>query len=62
LIPHDTIESEIEKVVPDKETKIIIYCRTGNRTKTAGRTLEELGYKNIFDMGGIIGWTYGLID
>jgi phage shock protein E len=61
LIPHDIIESEIEKAVPNKETSIIIYCRTGNRTKTAGRILKGLGYSNIFDMGGIVEWPYGLI-
>lgn len=62
LIPHDKIESEIEKVVPNKKTSIIVYCRTGNRTKTATRVLEELGYNSIYDMGGIVEWPYGIIE
>ena len=58
LIPHDEIAEKIKDAVPDKDTPIIVYCRSGNRSKTASDTLIELGYSQIFDMGGIVDWPY----
>lgn len=42
----------------DKNAKIIVYCRSGNRSKTAKELLEKLGYTNVYDMGGINNWPY----
>lgn len=42
----------------DKSAKIIVYCRSGNRSKTAKELLEKLGYTNVYDMGGINNWPY----
>lgn len=49
----DAIENYIEDKVPDKETKIIVYCRSGNRSATAASKLIDLGYKNIYDLGAM---------
>ena len=49
----DTIGVNIEKMVSDKNTKIIVYCRSGNRSATAANTLINLGYKNVYDLGAM---------
>lgn len=58
LIPVDVIKDQAEQILTDKESKIIIYCRTGNRSQTAGEILKDLGYKSIYDLGGIVDWPY----
>jgi len=50
-IDVDSIESVIESKVEDKNTKIIVYCRSGNRSATAANKLVEMGYKNVYDLG-----------
>lgn len=52
-----TIESENISL----DSKIIVYCRSGNRSKTAQEKLNELGYTNVYDMGGIINWPYDVV-
>lgn len=49
----DTIGVNIEKLVSDKNTKVIVYCRSGNRSATAANTLINLGYKNVYDLGAM---------
>lgn len=49
----DTIGVNIETLVKDKDTKIIVYCRSGNRSATAADTLINLGYKNVYDLGAM---------
>ena len=49
----DTIGVNIEKLVSDKNTKIIVYCRSGNRSATAANTLINLGYTNVYDLGAM---------
>lgn len=58
LIPLDTLKTQAGTLLTDKNAKIIIYCRSGNRSKEAAEIMISLGYKNIFDMGGIIDWPY----
>lgn len=58
LLPLGDIKDKISNVIPDKDTIVIIYCRSGNRSKTAAELLVELGYKRVYDLGGIIGWPY----
>lgn len=59
LLPVGTItEESAAEVIPDKETTVLIYCRSGNRSKTAAKTLTELGYTNIYEFGGITTWPY----
>jgi len=58
LIPVDELQGKIEDKFPNKEQGIIIYCRSGNRSKTAANMLLKMGYKNVYDLGGIINWPY----
>ncbi len=48
--------SEIPEL-PDKDQLILVYCRSGNRSKQAARKLADLGYTNIVEFGGILDWT-----
>lgn len=58
LVPLHTIEEKITEVIPDKNIKIFVYCRSGNRSKTATKLLLKLGYTNVYDLGGINSWPY----
>lgn len=58
LIPDYAIREEAEKALPDKDALILVYCRSGRRSKNAAQTLAELGYTNIREFGGIIDWPY----
>lgn len=58
LIPNEIIGSDPPAELPDKEALILIYCRSGNRSKTASEKLIKMGYTNIYDFGGIIDWDY----
>ena len=56
-IPNETIGSEEIAELPDKNQLILVYCRSGNRSKQASEKLVALGYTNIYEFGGIIDWT-----
>ena len=55
-IPNETIDESIIEQLPDKEQLILIYCRSGNRSKQATQKLQNLGYTNLIEFGGIIDW------
>ena len=57
-IPLDEIEYNIKSEIPSLDTKIIVYCRSGNRSNMARNTLLKIGYTNVYDLGGIDNWTY----
>lgn len=57
LIPNETINSEKPDELPDLDQIILIYCRSGRRSKEAAQKLADMGYTNIFEFGGIIDWT-----
>lgn len=60
-IPNETIgEGEI-KELPNKNALILIYCRSGNRSKQAAQKLEKLGYTNLIEFGGIIDWKGAIV-
>lgn len=61
LLPYDEISIKAETVLPNKNKKILIYCRSGNRSSIAAKELSELGYTDIIDFGGIISWNYELV-
>ena len=61
LIPHYEIADRAEKELPDKDQLILVYCRSGNRSKQASQVLAELGYTNVKEFGGIIDWEYGTV-
>ena len=58
VIPHDEINEKAEQMLPDKDQLILVYCRSGRRSKLAAQSLVELGYTNIKEFGGIIDWPY----
>ena len=58
LIPYDEILEKAEDVLTDKNQLILVYCRSGRRSKLAAEDLVKLGYTNIKEFGGIIDWPY----
>ena len=59
LLPVGTIDEETAaEVIPEKDSTVLVYCRSGNRSKTASSALAELGYTNIYEFGGINTWPY----
>ena len=58
LISHEEIAEKAEKVLTDKDQLILVYCRSGRRSKIAAEAWVELGYTNIKEFGGIIDWPY----
>ncbi len=52
---------EIGSIEYDKDTKIIVYCRSGSRSANAAKMLSEMGYSKVLDMGGIINWEYEVV-
>ena len=61
LIPEYEIASRAEKELPDKEQLILVYCRSGRRSKIASEELVNLGYTNVKEFGGIIDWPYDIV-
>ena len=57
LIPNESIGTEPPAELPDTEQIILIYCRSGNRSKQAAQKLFDLGYTNVYEFGGISTWT-----
>ena len=56
VVPNETIGTEEIAQLPDKDQLIMVYCRSGNRSKQASDKLVKLGYTNIVEFGGIIDW------
>ena len=61
LVPNESIGSEMPEALPDKESTLLIYCRSGRRSKDAAQKLLELGYQSVYDFGGVIDWPYELV-
>lgn len=55
-VPNESIGEEAPAELPDKGQLILVYCRSGNRSKQAAEKLVKLGYTNILEFGGIIDW------
>lgn len=58
VISHEEIAEKAEDVLTDKDQLILVYCRSGRRSKIAAEALAELGYTNIKEFGGILDWPY----
>ena len=58
VISYEEITEKAEDVLTDKDQLILVYCRSGRRSKIAAEALVELGYTNIKEFGGIIDWPY----
>ena len=61
LIPEYEIADRAEKELPDKEQLVLVYCRSGRRSKIASEELVKLGYTNVKEFGGIIDWPYDIV-
>ena len=61
LIPEYEIADRAEKELPDKNQLILVYCRSGRRSKIAAEELLKLGYTNVKEFGGIIDWEYEIV-
>ena len=61
LIPEYEIAERAEKELPDKDALILVYCRSGRRSKIASEELVNLGYTNVKEFGGIIDWPYEIV-
>ena len=57
-ISHEEIKEKAAEILPDKNQLILVYCRSGRRSKLAAEALVKLGYTNIKEFGGIIDWPY----
>jgi rhodanese-related sulfurtransferase len=55
-VPNETIGADMPEELPDKEQLILVYCRSGNRSKKAAEKLVKIGYTNVKEFGGIITW------
>ena len=61
LLPVGTIDEDTAgKVIPEKDSTVLVYCRSGNRSKAASDTLVKLGYTNVYEFGGINTWPYDI--
>ena len=61
LIPNESIDTEMPEELPDLYQIIMIYCRSGRRSKEAAQKLADMGYVNIYEFGGIIDWEYEIV-
>jgi phage shock protein E len=61
LLPVGSIAEKAAETLPDKNAVLLVYCRSGNRSKTASETLLGLGYTQVYDFGGIIDWPYDVV-
>lgn len=58
LIPNDTIDTDMPSQLSDKEAVILVYCRSGARSRQASEKLAAMGYTNVYNFGGISDWPY----
>lgn len=61
LLTNTEIADKAETVLPDKNAKIIVYCASGMRSAGAAKLLSKMGYKHVYDLGGLVTWPYGTV-
>ena len=61
LVPNESIGDDMPEALPDKEATLLIYCRSGRRSKEASEKLLKLGDNSIYEFGGVIDWPYELV-
>ena len=62
LLPVGTIEEDTAAaVIPEKDTTVLVYCRSGSLSKRAAKALAGLGYTGIYEFGGIMSWPYDIV-
>ena len=60
-LPLSVLENGVPKAMTDKSRTLLIYCRSGRRSKDAAQKLLALGYQSVYDFGGVIDWPYELV-
>lgn len=61
LLPVDELTDETAmEAIPDLDTPVLVYCRSGYRSNVAAHKLADFGYTRVYDLGSLIGWPYGL--
>lgn len=60
LIPLDVLDFQAAEKIKDKASTVFVYCRSGSRSSVACKVLAKLGYRNVFNLGGIINWPYDI--
>lgn len=60
LVPNETIGDALPEALPDQEAVLLVYCRSGRRSKQAAEKLVALGYQTVYDFGGIVDWPYDI--
>ena len=58
LLPYTQMNEQAARVLPDKNAQILVYCRSGRRSKIAAEALAALGYTRVYEFGGILDWKY----
>ncbi|MDD3253533.1 MAG: rhodanese-like domain-containing protein [Lachnospiraceae bacterium] len=61
LVPNESIGETPPEALPDKDATLLVYCRSGRRSKEASEKLLALGYQNVYDFGGITDWPYDVV-
>lgn len=62
LLPLGAIDGEsAAEVIPKKDATVLVYCRSGSRSKRAAKALAELGYTGVYEFGGIMTWPYDVV-
>ena len=61
LLPVGTIDEAAAAVIPEKDAAVLVYCRSGSRSKRAAKALAGLGYTGIYEFGGIMSWPYDIV-
>lgn len=61
-LAYGEFADKLASVLPDKDAVILVYCRSGNRSKTASNMLIEAGYTHVMDFGGMIDWPYEVVS
>lgn len=61
LLPYDAIADHASEILPDPEQPVFVYCRTGRRSRIAAEALSAMGYREVYDFGGIVDWHYGTV-
>lgn len=62
LLPDYDIEARAAEVLPDRDTVLYVYCRSGRRSAASSALLADMGYTNIYDFGGIVDWPYETVS
>ena len=60
VIPHNVVKDKLPEILPDRNTTLLVYCRSGNRVVSACKDLVAAGYVNVYNFGGIIDWPYAV--